>query len=1040
MAKVKYTKEEIKQKRKEQKQKEALRCYRLRPLKNFFIWLTGFVSAFVILITGIFVGVKFIPISTYVGDTGKVVSKDISSKSILDAIMGVQTYDMSDFPFVADALVNFLDNTKIDNKKLSDIVQVDKEKILSLKFNDSFATEIQSCIKVVATLDSLGALGALKTATGIDISTLDIFNAEQKVSAEQMPDLEADGSIKKQEGKLLSNPHLYYYKTPSNEFFRAFDNDGKKVEGAQGDLYYPNLAKIPLLEMTQVMSESFGRVSINSLLALAGGGSDIQNSLLGNILDGKTISDLEKISQKDILFVKILPYRNAEEGIDNSQMYKIILQACGNDISGLDDAEIEALASGLNIDSFNDLDFYGIPIKSFGLDDSTLKILFDAVNGKIQSDNEKLKPGEEAKPLLTNLSDLTIEKLTSIDPNYITLTSVIPYKNATENIDNSELYKIILQACGNDIAGKNDAEIEALAKGLNIDSFGSLDFYDISIETFGLDNSTLQILFDAVNGKIQSDNEKLKPGEQATPLLTNVSQLKVNHLKSIDPSFIKLSTVLPYKTYEGGVLKVDNSQLYKIILQACGNNITGLNETQIEEMAKELGINTFESFNEQNITLNTILPADKVDEHGNLVNKGLYDILLDMVNANKSNDDKKTASEITISDLSTFDQNSIRLSTILPLTKQVGGETIDINTDLYNILSDIVNGTKPSTDVNYVKKEDITIEHLSKFDYGNIKLSTILKIDSNVELYNILNDIINGDKKSGDAGYVKPETFTISNLSNFEYNKIKLNTVMPKTTQNQALYDILLDIINKGVQQGQSGYKGYESITVNDLSTFSYTDLHLSTILPISENPDIYEILKDATGFSAEQITIGVFSDFKISDIHLSTFLEDGGDNKIVQSLLAKNPTVDKIGTAINSLSLYEVYGTSCFVKRVGDVGSNVPTYDYSKDAKGYETYTLNQSGNGEYVINGDAGIWLLLCYEPAEGSEIVKDITSDYYGCRTSYAITQATFKDLQNGADISTSISGATVKELITIGLISSSVNQYLYAQTLQDALVTP
>ena len=87
MARIKYTKEEIKQKRKEQRQKEALKSYRCRGLKNFFIWLTGVLSAFIILITGIFVGLKFVPLSVFLGDDEEYVSKNISSKSIFRLLL-----------------------------------------------------------------------------------------------------------------------------------------------------------------------------------------------------------------------------------------------------------------------------------------------------------------------------------------------------------------------------------------------------------------------------------------------------------------------------------------------------------------------------------------------------------------------------------------------------------------------------------------------------------------------------------------------------------------------------------------------------------------------------------------------------------------------------------------------------------------------------------------------------------------------------------------------------------------------------------------
>ena len=52
----------------------------------------------------------------------------------------------------------------------------------------------------------------------------------------------------------------------------------------------------------------------------------------------------------------------------------------------------------------------------------------------------------------------------------------------------------------------------------------------IKIDIFGLDGATLQILFDAVNGKIEADNEKIDKGEltgdKKTPL-ENTAEFKI---------------------------------------------------------------------------------------------------------------------------------------------------------------------------------------------------------------------------------------------------------------------------------------------------------------------------------------------------------------------------------------------------------------------------------------------------------------------------------------------------------------------------------
>ena len=1005
MAKQKLSKEEKKKLRKEQKQKDALRSYRFRGLKNFLFWLSGMLTCLILIVSALFVGLKVIPIGTYLGSSANgYVSEDVSSKSIIDAFLKANTYDMSDFPVVADALDELIKGANLD-----EFVEIDVERIKTLKFDGDFATNLQSCVKVVATLDSVGGADLLG-----DIGKLDVFSTWAEVDADNMPiDEDNDGVIDKDGGgEFSSNPKLYYYLKTSEpallaakmssegEYVRAFDDNGRYVDGYEGEkLYLANLSKVPILDIVDLIDESFGRLKLTNLLETFGG-SELDASIIGNILGDKTISQMGNITGDSILIKDFL----GEPTSENQQMYDILCAIVKTD------GEEKPLPEELSLGHLQGgIDFEGIKIEIFGLDSSTTKILFDAVNGKLEA---------TGGTRLTELSELTVSHLTTLDPNYIKLFSVLPYKDAEKGIDNSNMYRIILQACGHSLVRLEDAEVEELASKLAINSFNDVDFNNVSIETFGLDEATLTLLLDAVNGKISEENELL-PDNQKKDLLTITEQLTVGHLISLDTNYITLCSILPYKDAETGV---DNSQLYKIILQACGHKIEGLDDSEIEELASGLGINAFSKFNEQNITLNTILPVDATDDDGNYVNKSLYDILLDMVNSGKADADKKDAIEITLSDLSSFKTDSIRLSTILPLTQEVDGKTIEANKDLYNILSDIVNAPGATT---IIAKEDITIEHLSNnFVYSNIRLNTVLKIENNGALYDILNDIINEGKTSGD-GYVSKTDFTIASLSGFDYSKIRLNTVMPNTTTNEGLYKILLDVVNSGEISVRE-----DQLTVGHLSNFNYNKMHLSTILDTEKNQDLYKVLLDVINgqngtLTEDDITLTHLSQFNVADLHLKTVMTNC-DNNILQKLIDQNATIGGLATAIDKLSLYDIYGQNCFKK---DSASDKTKYSYDASTK---TYTLD--ANGEYVISDKSGIWLFLCFD-SEG--ISQTNENNAKGCAKKYIVSDATLKTLSDpdsGADISSKITNATIRQLIDAGILKQAV-QSIYANTLQQ-----
>ena len=137
----------IENKKVRRKMRRALRRSRFRFFKNLFIWFMGFTASLAITAGAIFVGVAVIPINKYVGDGNGVVSEDISSKTIYEAFMSINSYDFSDVPIVETYLKELMkveiDTGSGSKTKLGDLLTVDYSKLSSTKLTGQ-CSSIQS--------------------------------------------------------------------------------------------------------------------------------------------------------------------------------------------------------------------------------------------------------------------------------------------------------------------------------------------------------------------------------------------------------------------------------------------------------------------------------------------------------------------------------------------------------------------------------------------------------------------------------------------------------------------------------------------------------------------------------------------------------------------------------------------------------------------------------------------------------------------------------------------------------------------------------
>ncbi len=1121
MAKKKYTKEEIKQKRNEQRQKAALKSYRCRGLKNFLFYLTGFLTSIVILVTALFVGLKVVPIKTYLGDGANgVVSEKVSSKSIIDALLSASTYDMNDFPVVVDAVDEILNGIGVDG-----YIEIDKEKVKSLDFNGNFTDGLLSCIKI--------AEGGAQKILG-EFGNLDVFQNKWDIiptESDDQPQTDIDGNIEKTDkGELLSNPKLYYFQKPvdggtspmsktysgSYEWARAFDDDGHPINGYTGTqpLYYANLNVVPIVDILDLIDESLGRVSLDSIIdiALKGSGSgdgtgssggaeggagseggnggdagkDTVSDLISKLFKGKTIKDITN-SEVDTLFNDVL--------IIDLDLEEDVLEI------------IKAIAV--------DKDGNSIALENITIGNLTEMDLLEYLSTNYADVLAKLEIGQ--KPL-TELLQMSYESSKTI---YDLLYAMIDWDKAgieNEDIPQAEDLTLAHVLKGNikldslqsgyaDILAKMDIGQKPLSELLEMPYEGNEIIYDL--------------LFDLIDWT-GVEPEDVPEAENLT--LVHVLNGNISLEKFSDFSFVLDSIGISISKFLGEY-NAENENKYKLLHSII--NWEGVDEVpEPKDLTISHLINNGISLD--NIDLDSVgISISKFLGEYNNTNKSKYELLHSIINwegvkpedipepkdltvgdlANGINFNKlplskflgeyeshqdvyktlssiiiwpqgmtpPTADKLTVGDLSygidfdKFDYSGISLSRIL-------GEYDEDTKDMYNILHSIINweGVKPE---DIPEPKELTIGDLSngiKFD--NLSLSKFLgEYEDNKFTYDVLCSAVglgsgeqnysqltvshlkgglnieavslttlglddatvdlllkaaNASRKPGDPALTKDQ-LAISHIKADMFKYLALTDVMPfKAGEdgNVQLYSILLQAsgisITNPADQNEINQKA-QTLNISSLANFKIAKVSLSTILPTSENAKLYNLLADAMGKDASLIKISDFANFDPANLHLSTVITES-DNVILQKMIESGATIGNLGDAIDSLSLYDIYGENCFVPHDGS--AKTPRYKFIENEN---TYVLDSQGT--YMISKTSGIWLLLCFD-ADGIEVMD---ANVKGCGKKYTISDATLSTLTNGMSITSRITNATIRQLVDAGILESA-NPILYTKSLQDAVI--
>ena len=712
-----------KEKRRERRKERRARC---RVLKNLLIWFNGLIMGAIAFVLVIALSVALLPVSTFTGKDGSVVSSKVSDKTLIEAFMQMNEYSMQDFPVVSDMIGDLA-----SDPEFSKFVEVDMEKLKTVKFvyddGKDFGTELSSCFKIVATIDSVGGAEQLG-----DIGKISAFNEWEEVTDEEAFD--ADGNIKKEGEELTSNPQLYYYEEQTGgsgtsplaegaekKYKRAFDDDGTRIAPDGAKLYYANLSKIPILEAVNILGDSFGRMQINELLSTFGAG-EMEDSFIGDILDGKRVSDISSIDESEFLLSKFLG-----EYDTNKDLYDILCKAVkveeGEERPTSETITLAHLKGGFNIDALFLTDVLG--------EYDTNKDLYDILCKAV-----KVAEGEE-KPTSETLSIAHLKGGFDIDA--LLLTDVL----GEINTDNKDLYDVlcdsVVLAEGQTKPTPETITLGHIKNGVNLDGIyltqflgeydANKDLYDLLCDAVVIEEGQTKPTYDKLTmahlkGGINIDGIYLTKflgeydaNKDLYDMLCNAvkvdagqpqptyDKLTMAHLKAgFNFEKVKLSTA--------GFDYAENKQFYKILLEGSGTNLNGLEDEQIQALAQDLQVGVLTSFNVHNVKLHTVLddPANPDNEPDAQLIAILEDVYAE----------KGGYENITVADLHTFKMEDLHLYKVL--------KTPDEN--LKKILMDAFDKD------NY---EDITVSMLtSSFSYNNISLSTVIGETSDNPILNSL--------------------------------------------------------------------------------------------------------------------------------------------------------------------------------------------------------------------------------------------------------------------------------------------------------------
>ena len=1066
----------------ERRIKKAFRTYRLRGLKNFLFWFFGVLSGLAILVGSVFVGIKVVPLGTYLKWTGQdvseIVSEKVSDKSVIDAIAGINEYSLEDLPVIESVVQGLFEETGIDDFVLVDYDALKKVKFFNASEGSDLMDEISKCVKLNPEMELLSDLKAFNEYSKTDCPIEKPFDGAWVLKENERGELYCFDTSTVGGNSLMNAPYV-------NQVVYEDVIVGGQINSRLASLtvaemenvkfYYKPIKEMPLFDVVNGIDAIIGRLEIPDIITLVADGGEV-DPLINKVFDGMTIggitSDFDMVTMLEK--VKLTDIEDVEEMLGDLGELSVF-----NEYVRVAEEEKPVVVEGKIEGKENPALFYYISKPAAGEEPAEYSRAFDNEgyrNENVDDNTELYYPNlldvsitellevmgdsfgtieinqflevldadySDEDFVATVLSGKKLNQISSITADEISLVDVFEYKG------NEDIYKIILS--GNqklpvrevgETDQAYDARVQEEAEKINLKDLEGIDMDNINLDV---------VIPESENADLYEIIRKAKGMAEDEPVLLSC-------LDGFDGDDVYLSSMVDIPTEQNGY---KNQKLYDILIDALV--ITDDQGAQMDNPSfSDIRVKHLSNFEMDRVNLNLVLPyydAESLED-----NRELYKILLEAtgsVIADKNDVEiEAMAKELSIANIKSFDIGNVRIETaIINASKQ---------------LKDIL-GSSIVKNGNVIPYSQIQIKDLELFKVDTVKMDLILpyydasdieNVIDNREMYKILVEAC-GLGKAEDAENIA-KTMKVNDISNFDIEKVSLSAVLEVPTaangyENQKLYDILLESLEITDENGYViSNATYSDISIKHLKSFSTDNLKLSTVLD-NPNDTLKNVLTEACGTDFEEITINHLagSGFDIESVKLSTVLtahgidEDGYPdygNHILNVLMNKDADVNigNIGDSLDNLLLSEVYpsesftttqrysGQKAYYKIVRD-GLDV----YVHEDRILEFASSSDSLTTKYYVCNQAHIWLFLHYSNVWGNSYGGVILNGHDALGNAYVYVDAhhTLADLQGDVDdISGKIMDATIRQLVDGGLVNDNggyVNTGIYSKSLHEVI---
>ncbi len=918
------TREELKAKIREKKIKRAFKIMRFRSLKNFFIWLTGAMMSFVIFFLTVFVAVGVVPIGTYTGgDSDSIVGKDISNKSIYQAIADFNTYKIGDIPALANAL-----ETMINEAGLDQYVHIDTDKLNNIKFvyddgSTDFMTELTSCIKVTASIETV--MSATDGSSGLgDFGNLSVFSSYGEIVEFVKVNVKTDdnGLVNDDPENPLNAENYYYFDSVNGIYSRAFDTSGAWVDGIgedKPDVLYVKNKDLPKVDSNgNITKNAEGEFNSNPKLYYYDANSveieedegdaspkaeEVKEPNWQRVFDdeGKRLApENVKLHYANLSKVPILEAIDLiDESLGRLELTELLETFGAGDMA----SEDSLLGSILGDKSVGDMasigtsDIFLSKILPATEEDVVYKIMtsatgkaydqitVDDLTGANEDGSAKLditriglsslleaSEDDIINKILTSATNkpydqITVDDLTGtnddgtpkLDINRIGIGMLL------EASEDDIIYKIMTSATGKDYG---DITIDDLT-GTNDDGSAKLDIAKINLSVL-LEAEEGDLIYDIMTSATGKDYDKITVDDLTSGL--EISNVNLSVLLEADEEDIiyKIMTSATGKDYDKitvGDLTGEDSE-GNPILDIAKVSLSVLLEAEEGDLIYDI-MTSATGKDYDKITVNDLTSGLEISN----VSLSLFleasedDVIYKIMTSATG----KPYGEITIADLTGKDDD--------------GNPNLDINNVSLSVLLDAKAGDviyDIMTSATNKPYDQITVSDLtSGLEIENVNLSVLLEADEEDIIYKIMTSATG--KPYGEITIADLTGKDDDGNPNLDINNVSLSVLLDAKA-GDMIYDIMTSATGKP----------YAEITVGDLSSgLEIDNVNLSVLLDASEGDMIYDILTGATGKPYSEITVGDLTGedeegnpkLDINKVAIGTIMT-GEDNQVVDMLV----------------------------------------------------------------------------------------------------------------------------------------------------------